>query len=74
MMTRDPILAEAMARLTPLQREIVRALLAAEDEGADEILARRHGVEVADVRRERGVVRARLQQILAELRSARQSA
>jgi hypothetical protein len=56
---------EAMGLLTPLQREIVRALLRGEEQSGDEMLARRHATSVEAVRAERFVACDRLRRALA---------
>lgn len=53
-------LARTVASLTPLQRDILYAMLAAEEGASDEALAALHAVTVEDVRRERHSVRDRL--------------
>lgn len=55
---------QAFAERTPLQREIVRALLRGEDQKGDVELARRHSMTVEAVRAERFVARERLRRAL----------
>lgn len=53
-------LAQTLFEFTPLQREILIALLTGEEEHPDERLAREHGLSVGEIRRRRGEVDARL--------------
>jgi DNA-directed RNA polymerase specialized sigma24 family protein len=57
-------LSDALARLSPLQRDLLLGLLRGEEGGSDEAIARRHGTGVIRIRRERILARQRLKQIL----------
>ncbi len=58
-------IADALAALEPLQRDIIIGLLTGDDIH-DDVIAERHGVTEEDVRRQRHTARARF----AALRSA----
>jgi len=55
---------QALAELSPLQREIVRSLLRGEDQAGDEVLALRHSMSAEAVRAERFLACERLRQAL----------
>jgi DNA-directed RNA polymerase specialized sigma24 family protein len=55
---------EALAGLSPLQREIIGAGLTGDDESSDEEIADRHGTSASTVRVERILARRRLHDLL----------
>ena len=59
---RDRILALLMEEWSPLQRDLMRRLLNGEDDAMDGSLALRHGTDSCDLRRQRSLARARLQE------------
>ncbi len=61
-------LGKALAQLSPLQRELVFALMRGEDESADESIAERHGLTPGALRVERFLARKRLNEALARPR------
>lgn len=59
---RDRILALLMEEWSPLQRDLMRRLLHGEDDSLDSTLAADHGTDACDLRRQRSLARARLQE------------
>lgn len=59
---RDRILATLMEEWSPLQRDLMRRLLHGEDDSMDGTLAADHGTDACDLRRQRSLARARLQE------------
>jgi hypothetical protein len=59
---RDRILATLMEEWSPLQRELMSRLLHGEDDSLDSTLAADHGTDACDLRRQRSLARARLQE------------
>lgn len=55
---------KAFEELSPLQREIVEALMRGDDESADDALADRYGTTPGAVRTERNVARRLLREAL----------
>ena len=59
---RDRILATLMEEWSPLQRDLMDRLLVGEDDSMDAALAVRHGTDACELRRQRSLARARLQE------------
>jgi len=57
-------MANVLHRMSPLQREITRALMAGDDPGDDEVIAERHGMTPGAIRIERAQARRFLQEAL----------
>jgi len=62
---RDRILATLMEEWSPLQRDLMDRLLLGEDDSMDVAVAARHGTDACDLRRQRSLARARLQEAIA---------
>ncbi len=58
------LISREVARMSPLQREILEALLLGDDEESAESIALRHGVSAGAVRQERSHIHRRLSQVL----------
>ena len=59
---RDRILATLMEEWSPLQRDLMDRLLLGDDDSMDVALAARHGTDACELRRQRSLARARLQE------------
>jgi hypothetical protein len=58
-------LDEALAVLTPVQRELLVAMLSGDDESPDADVAQRHGLDLPALRRLRSIAVARLRDLLS---------
>jgi hypothetical protein len=61
-------LESAVDHMSPLQQVVTAALMTGDDRWDDEVLAERHGTTPDAIRIERGLVRRRLQDALAQAR------